>query len=1144
MRKITQANPVTPFRSIPFSPCLTAATYVVVLIMLGFGNNNNLALFQGNAIAQQENPVTKQQPDNTQLKFADVCEENKMENYPQWHLPKEAKMRLGKGGISSIQFSPDGTQLVVGSRIGIWVYDVETGNEISLLQDLSGPMAYSPDGRFIASGGGDPVTSFGGSPLEKGLQLWNVSAGSKVSLQGELPPASRLRFSNDSKTLVCLSMSRENIYWIDVETGEYTTTNMGKRHGYMHLESYTLTEDKIAIGSNEGKIELWDTATGKHLTTLREVGQEVRMPDYGTENNQAITMKFSPDGTRLATGNLDTTVQIWNTTTGEELIVLQKPIEGNMWGISRQNGREILNNPMKDERNTRPSALAFSPDGSILACGSKDSTIKLWHSLTGELIATFTGHQGSVYTLAFSPDGNTLASGSADGTVQVWDIDNRKPLPNRITGHMWTRTASFLNDSSRFVSVSNTGIISVWDLKRSQKSTSITKATLEEPLYWRTYRTFVLSPDGTKLLNHGRQTDPSKPSYNDYELRLTDVNTGRELVTFPSGNGRVFSPDGKILASSGGNKIHLLNIETGEKREIITSDHDEDTDEDVPFIRTVAFSPDSEKIVSGTYGGQVQLWDVETGVELSSFFEELPDDDENQEPIQEFAFSSDGSLIAVSSTKRIRIIGRAKQPHFKELPEDGETFIFSPDNKVLIIGYWGGKIRLWDVATGNKLTTLNGHSVVAQHLSFSPDNKTLMSVGGGTILFWDWDKVLRSARGADQELEPEVTLSTEEQTAENVLQFLEHSTQKPKISDHVLWNGEIYLANEWFEFAYAEFVKYLSAADYQGGMNVTTPPSFHRQLFTRIGKIGKDVQDKDGYTEMVNKLIDFFTDSLSIQLNAHLVLAIFYHDNGMIEKSSEHIQKINTLTRNLTTESLNLQFNAYLSLAKFYRDKGMSEEADGYVQKIDDMSAGLDVNSPSSLRLQIDINFNVAEYYRESGLHEEAEASIQKTGFITEDAWMVLGPFDNIGGIGYGTAYLPEDITEIDLTTKYDGQVGPVSWKKFTDAELDGYIHLGEKNVDWQVFYTFATVTSPDEREVQFRFDSDDQGKVWLNGKEIFSHTKAFMAIVDTYTIPVTLKQGKNSILVKVCNEEGACAFFLRITDTDGNPFSDLEILK
>ncbi len=171
-----------------------------------------------------------------------------------------------------------------------------------------------------------------------------------------------------------------------------------------------------------------------------------------------------------------------------------------------------------------------------------------------------------------------------------------------------------------------------------------------------------------------------------------------------------------------------------------------------------------------------------------------------------------------------------------------------------------------------------------------------------------------------------------------------------------------------------------------------------------------------------------------------------------------------------------------------------------------------------------------------------ADEHVKKTGFVTEDAWMVLGPFDNADGIGYDTAYIPEDITEIDLSVIYDGVDGPVRWKKFTDAELDGYIHLGEQHVDWQVCYAFATVTSPDEREVQFRFDSDDQGKVRLNGEEVFSHTKTFKSIVDRYTIPVKLKPGKNCILVKVCNEQGGWSFYFRITDEDGQPFDDLII--
>ena len=83
---------------------------------------------------------------------------------------------------------------------------------------------------------------------------------------------------------------------------------------------------------------------------------------------------------------------------------------------------------------------------------------------------------------------------------------------------------------------------------------------------------------------------------------------------------------------------------------------------------------------------------------------------------------------------------------------------------------------------------------------------------------------------------------------------------------------------------------------------------------------------------------------------------------------------------------------------------------------------------------------------------------------------------------------------------------------------------------------------SPDEREVQFRFDSDDQGKVWLNGTEVYANPESHSAEIDRYIIPVTLKQGKNSILVKVCEEEGGWGFYLRITDKNGKAFDDLII--
>ena len=195
-----------------------------------------------------------------------------------------------------------------------------------------------------------------------------------------------------------------------------------------------------------------------------------------------------------------------------------------------------------------------------------------------------------------------------------------------------------------------------------------------------------------------------------------------------------------------------------------------------------------------------------------------------------------------------------------------------------------------------------------------------------------------------------------------------------------------------------------------------------------------------------------------------------------------------------------------------------------------------------NLSMHLHLSLVLAEFYRENDKPEKAKAYVQGTGFITKDAWWTLGPFDNTNGIGYDTAYIPENITQIDTATKYNGINGQVGWKpKSPDRTLDGYIGF-EEDIDWAVTYAFTTVTSPDERQVQFRFDSDDQGKIWLNGKEVHAHTITHSAQIDWHIIPVTLKPGGNSILVKVCEEAGDWGFYLRITDTDGKPFDDLII--
>ena len=955
------------------------------------------------------------------LLFAGAQTDEIVDTYPQWELPNAAKMRLGKGDINAIQFSPDGTQLGVGTDIGVWLYDVKTGNEISLFTGICESIAFSPDGRFLVNSGGDYFSNLGGSRWEKKVELWEVATGQKVSFPDMPPAAAALRFSEDGKTLISLSKSRDTISRLDVETGKRTVSQLGKRPGYVHLETYALTEDKIAIGNRNGNIALWDTRTDKKLSTLREHAERIRLPDQVMADNSVLALAFSPDSTQLASANRGS-VELWDTTSNNEPITLQK---GTGWPDHY--------------------VLVFSPDRKMLASGSEYGTVQLWDTATGELLAIFTNHFSHINALAFSPDSTTLASGSTDGTIQFWNIKMGNPLQKRITGHLsWQRGVTFYKDSSTVVSVAYNGIITLWDLKKSQKTTLQTQMTFESTKYPNWFPDLAFSPDGTKLVFYGRDTNSSEPWLN-YVLRLTDVSTGYELVSVPdSASNLTFSPDGKIVAGTRSDTIRLWNTETGETLDISLSDPNADPEEQHrPSIGTLEFSPDGKRLAGGTMGGDVQMWDTETGEALTSFFaEERPADHRYRDPIVDVAFSSDASLLAVGSMKELRLLGNLKQIGLKEMSYGSEVWaealVFSPDNTVLVAGLINaGGIELWDLATGNKLTTLNGHTNGVDALAFSPDGKTLVSAGGdGTVLLWDWDEVLTTARNTQ--------LPNKETRSETVLKFVERAAENEANARYISTVEQTYLENRWKN----------ALEQFKNDLSTTTFGSSQRQLYAQIAEMGKNPNDKKRYLDMLNKLMEAIPDKLSVQLNIHLLLAEFYRDNDMPEK---------------------------------------------------------------------------------------AEAHIQKTGFIIEDAWLVLTPFDNAQGIGYNTAYIPEDATQIDTTEKYNGIDEQIRWKRSEDDTLNGYISLGD-NVDWGVAYAFTTVTSPNVREVLLKFDSDDQGKIWLNGKQVFTHTKAFSAVIDNYTIPVTLKPGKNSILVKVCEEIGGWGFYLRITDPNGTPFDDLKI--
>jgi WD40 repeat protein len=379
-----------------------------------------------------------------------------------WHVGtgQELLTFRGPGGVAwCAAFAPDGRTLAIGSgkypdgRVTLWRAAAE--EELKREEKEAPPassllpehpdhvltVALSPDGRWLASGGGDPWTR----NRPEAVRIWDMTVGKEWGLlEGHGGAIRQVTFSPDGTRLATASADRTVKVWnVGSRRELFTLTGhsappkcvafspdgrwLVAGAGIFHPRADQLAAEYLEKSYISGKIKVWDAAQGTEVAVFR------------AHRSRVNALAFSPDGAWLATASLDHTVKIWNAKTWKE----KQTLAGHTGMVL---------------------GVAFSPDGHRLATCSSDRTVRVWDADTGRVLHLLLGHTRNVNCVTFSPDGTRLFTGSYDRTVKEWDL-SAGDEDRTLEGHTHSVNSLAVSaDGKRLVTGSLDRTVRVWEI--------------------------------------------------------------------------------------------------------------------------------------------------------------------------------------------------------------------------------------------------------------------------------------------------------------------------------------------------------------------------------------------------------------------------------------------------------------------------------------------------------------------------------------------------------------------------------------------------------------------------------------------------------------------------------------------------------